>query len=346
MTEPNRALITGISGQDGSYLAELLLDKGYEVFGSIRRKSDQENELGHSAHLEGSVEFEYMDVTDSASVQRVIKLTQPDEIYNLAGQSQVRISFDIPAYTAQVNALGPLNILETCRTFSPRTKIYQAGTSEIYGNRPMPSNDDPRVPYNVMRPPSKGFNEDSRAVPVSPYGSAKLFAHNIMTNYRESYDMFAANGILFNHESPRRGMGFVTQKIVYGAVEIALGVRDGLELGNLAPQRDWGHARDYVEAMWRILQHPEPTDFVIATGKAHSIQYLVDYVFTKVGLDSKDYVTINQAFVRPNELDILIGDASKARDLLKWAPQYSFEEMLNEMIAHARRELMIKGFRA
>ncbi len=242
----SRALITGISGQDGSYLAELLLDKGYEVVGSIRRKSDQENELGHAAHLDNDVQFEYMDVTDSASVQRVIK----------------------------------------------------------------------------------------------------LFAHNIMTNYRESYDMFASNGNLFNHESPRRGKGFVTQKIVYGAVEIALGVRDGLELGNLSPQRDWGHARDYVDAMWRMMQQDEPGDFVIATGKAHTIDYLVDYVFEKVGLDREEYVTINEAFVRPNELDILIGDATKAKEVLGWTPTYTFEEMLSEMIDTARRELMIKGFRS
>jgi len=333
----NRALITGVSGQDGSYLAELLLDQGYEDFGAIRRHAAQENELGQASHLANDVNFEYMDVTDSASVQRVIKLTQPDEIYNLAGQSQVRISFDIPAYTAQVNALGPLNILETCRTIAPRTKIYQAGTSEIYGNQPMPRDSLPGG--------SPGFNEESRAVPASPYGSAKLFAHNVMTNYRESYDMFAANGILFNHESPRRGMSFVTQKIVYGAVEIALGVRDGLELGNLAPQRDWGHARDYLAAVWLMLQHPEPMDFVIATGKAHSIQYLVEYVFERVGLDHNDHVTINQAFVRPNELDVLIGDSRKARELLKWEPVYTFETMLDEMIDHARRELLINGFR-
>lgn len=333
----NRALITGVSGQDGSYLAELLLDKGYEVFGAIRRHAGQENELGQAAHLQNDVHFEYMDVTDSASVQRVIKLTHPDEIYNLAGQSQVRISFDIPAYTAQVNAIGPLNILETCRTIAPRTKIYQAGTSEIYGNEPMETTN-----YGIVW----GFNEESKMVPASPYGSAKLFAHNIMTNYRESYDMFAANGILFNHESPRRGMSFVTQKIVYGAVEIALGARDGLELGNLAPQRDWGHARDYVEAMWLMLQQDEPGDFVIATGKAHSIQYLVEYVFEKVGLDHNDHVTINQSFVRPNELDVLIGDARKAREQLNWKPVYTFETMLDEMIDHARRELLIKGFRS
>ena len=342
----NRALITGISGQDGSYLAELLLDKGYEVYGSIRRKSDQENELGRAAHLDNDVQFEYMDVTDSASVQRVIKLTQPDEIYNLAGQSQVRISFDIPAYTAHVNALGPLNILETCRTIAPRTKIYQAGTSEIYGNQPMPPDFSTGLVEGEEGYPSKGFTETSKMVPASPYGSAKLFAHNIMTNYRESYNMFASNGILFNHESPRRGKSFVTQKIVYGAVEIALDVRDGLELGNLAPQRDWGHARDYVEAMWLMLQQDEPGDFVIATGKAHSIDYLVDYVFERVGLERDKYVTINQAFIRPNELDVLIGDATKAREQLGWTPKYTFEEMLDEMIDHARRELMIKGFRS
>ncbi len=335
----NRALVTGISGQDGSYLAELLLDKGYEVYGAIRRRADAENELGHAAHLDNDVRFEYMDVTDSASVQRVIKLAEPDEIYNLAGQSQVRISFDIPAYTAQVNALGPLNILEMCRTMAPDTKIYQAGTSEIYGNQPMPM-------AEWGEDKSRGFTETCHMVPASPYGSAKLFAHNIMINYRESYGMFAANGILFNHESPRRGMSFVTQKIVYGAVEIALGVRDGLELGNLAPQRDWGHARDYVDAMWRMMQQDEPGDFVIATGKAHSINYLVDYVFERVGLDREEYVTINQAFIRPNELDVLIGDATKAKEVLGWEPTYTFEEMLDEMVDAARRELMIKGFRS
>ena len=335
----NRALVTGISGQDGSYLAELLLDKGYDVYGAIRRKADGENELGQAAHLDNDIRFEYMDVTDSASVQRVIKLAQPDEIYNLAGQSQVRISFDIPAYTAQVNALGPLNILEICRTMAPDTKIYQAGTSEIYGNEAMPVS-------SLYETTSSGFTETSKMVPASPYGSAKLFAHNIMINYRESYGMFAANGILFNHESPRRGMSFVTQKIVYGAVEIALGVRDELELGNLTPQRDWGHARDYVDAMWRIMQQDEPGDFVIATGKAHSIDYLVDYVFKQVGLDREEYVTINQAFIRPNELDVLVGDASKAKKVLGWEPTYTFEEMLDEMIDSARRELIIKGFRS
>ena len=348
MGEKRVALVTGISGQDGSFLAELLLDKGYEVYGSIRRKSDQENELGNAAHLVNDVQFEYMDITDSASVLRVIEVAEPDEIYNLAGQSQVRISFDIPAYTAQVNALGPLNILEICRTMAPTTKIYQAGTSEIYGNEAMPLNDDEAdgVDWGLRPTPSKGFTETSRMVPASPYGSAKLFAHNIMINYRESYDMFAANGILFNHESPRRGKSFVTQKIVYGAVEIALGARGVLELGNLAPQRDWGHARDYVDAMWRMMQQDEPGDFVIATGKAHTIDYLVDYVFETVGLDREEYVTINQTFIRPNELDVLIGDASKAKEVLGWEPTYTFEEMLDEMIDSARRELMIKGFRS
>lgn len=323
-----RALVTGVTGQDGSYLAEWLLEKDYEVWGMIRRKAVQEDELGNAAHLESEVNFEYGDVTDSASVQSLVRRASPHEVYNLAGQSQVRVSFAIPHYTMQVNAMGALNVLEACREWnkssSPVIRLYQASTSEMFGRE------------------CNEFGEQdelTRMQPVSPYGAAKLFAHHLVRNYRESFGQFATSGILFNHESPRRGEAFVTQKVITSAVEIMLGVRETLELGNLKVSRDWGHAKDYVRAMWLMLQHNTPDDFVIATGVDHSLTYLVEYVFDRCKLDVEKHVRVNPKFYRPNEVVTLKGNPTKAMADLKWKPMYTFEEMLDEMILAAKERV-------
>ncbi len=319
-----KALITGVSGQDGSYLAEHLLEKDYEVYGLIRRKAHQEHEMGNSSHLEGDMEFLYGDVTDSISVRRAIDAIVPDEVYNLAGQSQVRISFEVPEYTFQVNTMGTLNVLEAVRAQNEPPRFYQAGSSEMFG-------------AHIKADGSQ--DENTPMHPVSPYGTSKLAAHVLVQNYRNSYGMFAANGILFNHESPRRGQAFVTQKIVYGATRIQMGQQKGLELGNLKVARDWGHAKDYVRAMWLMLQADEPDDFVVATGRAVTLEKIIDHVFYRMEMDWKLHIRQNEKFFRPSEVPYLKGNPSKVKNALKWKPKYSLEALLDDMIAGAKRQL-------
>jgi len=315
------ALITGINGQDGSYLAEFLLQKGYEVWGTVKRNSvseNQTNRLGKSYELIKD-NLEYVDMTDLSSLIRIIQKCKPDEIYNLAAQSHVRISFDQPIYTANVTAIGTLNLLESVKLIDPTIKIYQASSSEMFGNN---TDDD-------------GYQRENTPMsPVSPYGCSKVFAYNISKNYRNSYGMFISNGILFNHESPRRGTNFVTNKVVKTAVEIKKGLRSELVLGNMDATRDWGHAKDYVEAMWLILQQDEPDDFICSTGVSHSVKDLVEYVFNKLELNVEEYVKVNDKYFRLEELKDLKGDNSKLREKTNWSPNYTFESMLDEMIEY------------
>jgi len=316
-----RALITGINGQDGSYLAELLIDKGYDIFGTVKRNSVAENQTARldSVYDKIGKNLIYADLTDMSSLLNALRISNPDEVYNLAAQSHVRISFDQPIYTANATGLGTLNLLEAVRSFNSNIKIYQASSSEMFGN----SID------------SDGFQRESTPLnPVSPYGCAKVFSYNICRNYRNSYGMYISNGILFNHESPRRGTNFVTNKVCKEAVKIKLGLSDKLALGNLDATRDWGHAKDYVEAMWLILQQESPEDYVCSTGVSHSVEDLVEYVFSKLDLDWKDYVVQDEKFLRPEELDDLKGDSRKLRSLTGWSPKYTFETMLDEMIEH------------
>ena len=314
-----KALITGINGQDGSYLAELLLSKGYEVHGILKRNSVAENQTARIEHIFDKVKLEYADMTDMASLISVLQKVMPDEIYNLAAQSHVRISFDQPIYTGQVVGIGVLNLLESVRLICPEAKMYQASSSEMFGN----SMDD------------DGFQRETTPMhPASPYGCAKVFAYNLMRNYRAGYKMFTSNGILFNHESPRRGTNFVTNKVVKEAVRINYGLADKLLLGNLDATRDWGHAKDYVKAMHMILQHDEPDDFVCATGISHSVRELCDYTFSQLDLDYKKYVGIDERFYRPDELVNLKGDPSKSKNVLGLELEYTFETMLDEMIEY------------
>lgn len=314
-----RALITGINGQDGSYLAEFLLDKGYEVFGTIKRNSVSENQTSRLDEIYDRIKDNliYADLTDVPSLLHALKISDPHEIYNLAAQSHVRISFDQPVYTANVTGLGTLNMLEAIRIHNPKIKLYQASSSEMFGN----SIDD------------DGYQRETTPMnPVSPYGCAKVFSYNIVRNYRNSYNLYASNGILFNHESPRRGTNFVTNKVVKGAVEIKLGMSNKLALGNLDATRDWGHAKDYVKAMWMILQMDKPGDFVCSTGVSHSVKDLVKYVFGKLDLDWKEYVIEDEKYLRPEELLDLKGDCTKLKNTTGWEPTYTFEAMLDEMI--------------
>ena len=319
------ALITGINGQDGSYLAELLLDKGYEVHGILKRNSVAENQTARiQVYDQIKDNLTYADMTDLASLNRVLAKVQPDEIYNLAAQSHVRISFDQPVYTANTVGIGTLNLLEATLSTCKNAKIYQASSSEMFGN----SIDEDRFQ-----------RETTPMNPVSPYGCAKVFGYNITRNYRNSYGMYVSNGILFNHESPRRGTNFVTNKVVKEAVKIFYGQSTELRLGNLDATRDWGHAKDYVEAMWRILQLEEPNDFVCATGISHSVKELCEYVFTKLGLNYEDYVKLDMKFLRPEELTDLKGDPTKLMKATGWKPTYTFETMLDEMIIYWKHEL-------
>ena len=314
-----KALITGINGQDGSYLAELLLEKGYEVHGILKRNSVAENQTARLDDIFKEINLEYADMLDLASLNRVLQQVNPDEIYNLAAQSHVRISFDQPIYTTQVVAIGTLNILESMKLLCPNSRFYQASSSEMFGN----SFDN------------DGFQRETTPMnPTSPYGCAKVYAYNITRNYRHSYNLFASNGILFNHESPRRGSNFVTNKVAKEAVRIKYGLTDKLLLGNLDATRDWGHAKDYVNCMWLILQQDTPDDFVCATGISHSVRELCEYVFGKLDLDYKDYVGVDQKYMRPEELTDLKGDSSKARLVLDWVHGYTFETMLDEMVEH------------
>ena len=312
-----KALITGINGQDGSYLAEFLLDKGYEVHGILKRNSVAENQTARLDKCYEQLHLYYGDLTDLASLIHILKKVEPDEVYNLAAQSHVRISFDIPVYTATATGLGVLNVLEACRIVCPEVKIYQASSSEMFGN-------------NIDE---DGFQRESTPMsPVSPYGCAKVFAYNIGRNYRNSYDMFISNGILFNHESPRRGSNFVTEKIVKGACAIKMGVQDKLALGNMEASRDWGHAKDYVKAMWMMLQQDEPDDFVCSTGVSHTVRDFCKYTFEALDMNYEDYVVIDERYLRPEELDELKGDCTKLKEKIGWTPDYSFEQMIDEMI--------------
>jgi GDPmannose 4,6-dehydratase len=314
-----KALITGINGQDGSYLSELLLEKGYEVWGILKRNSVAENQTARLDSVFKEVNLEYADMLDLASLNRVLEQVKPDEIYNLAAQSHVRISFDQPIYTTQVVAIGTLNILESMKLLCPNSKFYQASSSEMFGN----SFDE------------DGFQRETTPMhPTSPYGCAKVYGYNITRNYRNSYNLFASNGILFNHESPRRGSNFVTNKVVKEAVRIKYGLTDKLLLGNLDATRDWGHAKDYVNCMWLILQQDTPDDFVCSTGVSHTVRELCEYVFGKLDLDYKDYVGVDERFMRPEELNDLKGDSGKARWMLDWKHEYTFETMLDEMVEH------------
>jgi GDPmannose 4,6-dehydratase len=319
MKKKKVALITGINGQDGSYLAEFLLSKNYEVCGTLKRNSIAENQTTRLENIYDSINLHYADMTDLSSLISVIQIVQPDEIYNLAAQSHVKISFHQPIYTSNVTGLGTLNLLEAVKLVKPNTKIYQASSSEMFGN----SID------------ADGFQRETTPMnPVSPYGCAKVFSYNISRNYRNSYGMFISNGILFNHESPRRGTNFVTNKVCKEAVKIKLGLSNELKLGNLEATRDWGHAKDYVRAMWEILQLDTADDFVCATGNSHSVRDLCQYVFSYLGLNYLDYVKVDEKFLRPEELHNLKGDSSKLKNKTKWTYEYTFESMLEEMVQY------------
>jgi GDPmannose 4,6-dehydratase len=314
-----KAFITGIAGQDGSYLAEYLVDLGYEVYGIIRRHSTAETQDTRIEHIQDKIKVTYGDLLDQGGLQMLLNEIQPDEIYNIAAQSHVRISFDIPQFTVHANAIGVLNILEAYRIACPNAKFYQASSSEMFG---LSVEDD-----NFQR-------ETTPMNPVSPYGCAKVFGYNIVRNYRRAYNLHATNGILFNHESPRRGSNFVTNKVVKAAVRIKLGLQDKLELGNIDSYRDWGHSYDYVRAMHLMLQHDKPDDWVVSTMQTHSVREMCELVFNYLDLDYKDYVTQNPKFLRPEELPYLKGDSTKIRTELGWKPTYTFKSMMEEMTDH------------
>ena len=308
-----RALITGITGQDGSYLAEFLLDKGYEVTGMVRRSSTVNYE--RIAHLMDRVEFCSGDLLDQLSMVEAIRVHEPDEVYNLAAQSFVQTSFGQPVLTGETTALGVTRLLDAVRMVDTSIRYYQASSSEMFGKvREVPQTES--TPFH----------------PRSPYGVAKVYGHWITVNYRESYDLHASSGILFNHESPRRGLEFVTRKISHGAAQIALGMADELRLGNLDAKRDWGFAGDYVEAMWLMLQKDRPDDFVVCTGETHSVREFCEAAFSRVDLDWEKYVVVDEKFLRPAEIDLLVGDYSKAADVLGWAPRTGFAELVETMV--------------
>jgi GDPmannose 4,6-dehydratase len=315
-----KALITGITGQDGSYLTELLLEKGYEVYGIIRRSSsfntDRIDHIYQDPHEENiRLRLVYGDLNDASSLNKILRDIQPDEIYNLGAQSHVRVSFDVPEYTAEITALGSVRLLEAIRDAGLRPKFYQASSSELFGK--------------VVESPQ---TEKTPFYPRSPYGCAKAYAYYITVNYRESYQLFACNGILFNHESPRRGETFVTRKITRAATRIKMGLQDKLFLGNLDARRDWGYAKDFVEAMWLVLQQDGAEDFVIATGEQHSVRDFVEETFSLLDLDWREHVEIDTKYFRPAEVDSLLGDASKARRVLGWEPNTTFKELVRMMV--------------
>ncbi len=328
-----KALITGITGQDGSYLAEFLLKKGYEVFGVIRRSSSFNT--GRIDHIyqdphtpEVKLKLVYGDLNDASSLNRILREVQPDEIYNLGAQSHVRVSFDVPEYTGEVTGMGALRILDAIRETGVKTRFYQASSSELYGR--------------VQQVPQ---SETTPFYPRSPYACAKLYAYWITVNYREAYNLYACNGILFNHESPRRGETFVTRKITKAIAAIRYGLQDKLYLGNLDSKRDWGFAGDYVEAMWLMLQQDKPDDFVIATGETYSVRQFLEEAFGYAGLDWQKYVEIDKRYFRPTEVDLLIGDAAKAKKILGWEPKVKFKELVKMMVDSDMAEIkkMVEG---
>jgi len=308
-----QALITGITGKDGSYLAELLLSKGYKVFGMVRRSSTET--VGRISHIMDKLELIQGDLTDQNSLRSALQQSNPSEVYNLAAQSFVPTSWNQPILTGSVTALGVTNILEAIRQTCPNAKFYQASSSEMFGK--------------VREVPQ---SEDTPFYPRSPYGVAKVYGHFITVNYRESYGMFACSGILFNHESPRRGLEFVTRKITDGVAKIKLGLASELRMGNLDAKRDWGFAGDYVEMMWKMLQQNQPDDYVIASGETHSVREFCEIAFAHVGLNYRDYVHVDEKFVRPAEVDLLVGDPSKARKILGWKAKVSFKDLVTMMV--------------
>ncbi|MGA9119871.1 MAG: GDP-mannose 4,6-dehydratase [Bacteroidota bacterium] len=345
-----RALISGITGQDGSYLAELLLDKGYEIHGIIRRSSSfNRGRIDHiyiqnESIMNKKLFLHYGDVTDTSNLNRLLEKIEPDEIYNLAAQSHVKVSFDVPEYTAQVDAVGTLRFLDAIRETGVRTRFYQASTSELFGK--------------VQSVPQ---NESTPFYPRSPYGVAKLYGYWIVVNYREAYNLFACNGILFNHESPRRGEGFVTRKITLGAAKIKLGLQKVLTIGNLNARRDWGYAPEYCEGMWRILQHDTPDDFVMATGETHTVREFAELAFRELdiriewkgagpeekGVDARTGATViavDPFYYRPTEVEMLIGDASKAKRVLGWAPTTKFPDLIAMMAKADFEKVQRRGF--
>ncbi len=337
MAEARKALITGITGQDGSYLAELLLDKGYAVHGVVRRSStfgtERIEHLYQDPHERGARLFlHYGDMTDGANLRQILSTVVPDEVYNLAAQSHVRVSFDQPVYTVQTDAVGTLRLLEAIRDTKLPTRFYQASSSEMFGQ--------------VVETPQR---ETTPFHPRSPYACAKVFSFWQTVNYREAYGLFACNGILFNHESPRRGETFVTRKITRAATRIKEGLQDLLFLGNLDAKRDWGFAGDFVEAMWRMLQQDAPDDYVVATGQTHSVREFAEAVFARLELDWERYVRIDPRYFRPAEVDLLLGDAGKARDRLGWQPKVGFDELVRMMVEHdwklAREERVLRDHR-
>lgn len=323
-----RAFITGLNGQDGSYLSEHLLEMGYEVGGLIRRSSVAENQTYRINKYQDKISTYYGDLIDKGSISDALSKFKPDLVFNLAAQSHVRLSFEMPAFTAQVNAIGALNVFDACRTICPEAKIYQASSSEMFGS----SVDDD----NYQR-------ESTPMHPVSPYGCSKLYAYSAARNYRKAYNMFISNGILFNHESPRRGTNFVTAKVVKGALEIKHGLRSKLELGNLDSYRDWGHSYDYTRAMLLLLSQDKPLDVVISTGKAYSVRNLCEKVFSLLDMRYEDFVVTNPQYLRPEELPYLQGDCTKAKSLLGWQPKYDFTMLLEDMIQNIEATVLAES---